>query len=363
MDRQNALLFRQKNRWGLTALSVALCLLLLVPMLTMAVLSPQIIMFVPVGVLALLGFAGPVSAIACSAILIALGALLFGALGGVCAALFVIPAMAAASVTVDRQAPFTVSVGVSAGVMFVVMELIMAILSAAAGTDVVSAMSDLMRQAFDVLEGMADPLLAAFAQMGLVAAPEGVDLAAVIAGAALEAQERARMVNSLVYVIDASLRLELPAQMVTGSFIAGLFGQAVLRRGMLSRGVKVPYVPLRTWRIPKGWGRVLGVTLAAFYLGAMLLPDRLSSAFYVFGSVFERIFVLQGIAAVCYMLHKRGKTRALEALVFMVGYFLLGTAGVLVGVADQAFDFSHRRQELDKPENPYDPFKTSGPGQ
>lgn len=356
MDNSKVLLFRLKNRWGLTALSIVLCLVLLIPALTMAVMSPQIILFIPVLVLALLGFVGPVSAVFFVALFIALSWALLGALGGLCAALFFVPVVAASAVTVERRMPFTMSVGICAGVMFVALELIMAVLSAAAGTDIVSAVSELMRQSFDMLGGMADPLMAAFAQMGIIAAPEGVDLAAVISGTLLDAQSRTQMVNSLIYYIDAGLRYELPAQMVTGSLVCGLLGQAVLRRGVLRRGIEVPYMPLRTWRLPKGWGRVLGVTLAAFYLGAMLLPDRLTSTFYVFGSVFDEIFMLQGIAAVCYMLHRRGKSRAWQGLVFVAGYFLLGTLAIMLGIADQAFDFTHRRAELDQTENPYDPF-------
>ena len=356
MDNQKVLLFRQKNRWGATVLSIVLCVVLLIPAMTAAVMSPQILMFIPVLVLALLGFVGPVSAVFCSALFIALGFTLLGALGGICTALFFVPVVSASSVTVERRMPFTLSVGICAGTMFVSMALIMAILSAAAGTDIVSAISELMRQSFDMLGGMADPVLAAFAQLGIISVPEGVDLAAVLSGALLQAQDRTQMVRSLVYFIDSGLRYELPAQMMTGSLAAGLLGQAALRRGVLRRGTAVPYLPLRTWRLPKGWGRVLGVTLAAFYLGAMLLPERMTGAFYVFSSVFDQIFMLQGIAAVCYMLHRRGKTRVWQGVVFVAGYFLVGTAAVVLGIADQAFDFTHRRAELDKKENPYDPF-------
>ena len=356
MDNQKVSLFRQKNRWGATVLSIVLCVVLLIPALTAAVMSPQILMFIPVLVLALLGFAGPVSAVFFSALCVALGALLLGLLGGVCTALFVVPVVAASAVAVERRVPFTMSVGVCAGTMFLSMAVIMAILSAAAGMDIVSAISELLRQSFGMLGSMADPVLAGFAQFGVIAAPEGVDLSAVLSGGLLEAQDRAQMVNSLIYFIDSGLRYELPAQMVTGSLAVGLLGQAALRRGVLRQGVAVPYLPLRTWHLPKGWGRVLGVTLAAFYLGAMLLPDRMTGAFYVFSSVFDEVFMLQGIAAVCYVLHRRGSARVWQGVVFVAGYFLVGTVAVVLGIADQAFDFTHRRAELDREDNPYDPF-------
>ena len=69
------------------------------------------------------------------------------------------------------------------------------------------------------------------------------------------------------------------------------------------------YPPLRTWTVPKGWGRVLGATLAALYVLTLIVPSFTSSMFYVFTGVFEQIFALQGIAAVCYYLRARGAWR------------------------------------------------------
>ena len=84
-----------------------------------------------------------------------------------------------------------------------------------------------------------------------------------------------------------------------------------------------------------------------------------NSMFYVFSGVFEQIFALQGIAAVCYFLHEKGKGRALQALAFVVGYFLISPAALILGLADQAFDFTHRRAKIeeDRP-NPFDPRET-----
>ncbi len=361
METQKVMLFRQKNRWGMTVLSIVLCAVLTLPVLMMSLLSPQLVLFIPVLILVLLGYVGPVSAVVCSLVFVGANTRVFGALGGLCASVFLLPVIVASAVTVERKMQFTLGVGISAGVMFVALELIMAILSAAAGTDIVSAMTDMVRESLVFMEELADPFLAALAQMGLFAVPEGVDIAAVRAGQALTPELREQMIRSVVFVLDAGLRYELPALMVTGSFSAGLFGQAVLRRGVLSRGIALPYLPLRTWRLPKGWGRVLGVTLAAFYVGTLVLSNWLGSAFYVFASVFQEIFMIQGIAAVCYLLHKRGKSRIWQSLAFVAGYFLIGAAAVALGIADQAFDFTHRRAELDQHENPYDPFQPRNP--
>ena len=77
--------------------------------------------------------------------------------------------------------------------------------------------------------------------------------------------------------------------------------------------------------------------------------------FYVFNGVFDQVFSLQGIAALCYMLDERGKSLRWQRLVFIVGYFLMGSFAVIIGILDQAADFAHRREKLDEMENPFDP--------
>jgi hypothetical protein len=55
------------------------------------------------------------------------------------------------------------------------------------------------------------------------------------------------------------------------------------------------------------------------------------------------------------LLEKKGKSRRLRRFVFLIGYFLLTTPAMILGIADQASDFTHRREELEKTENPFDP--------
>lgn len=114
--------------------------------------------------------------------------------------------------------------------------------------------------------------------------------------------------------------------------------------------------PLRTWSVPKGWGRVLGATLAALYVLTLVVPSMTSSMFYVFSGVFEQIFALQGIAAVCYYLHGKGRGRVAQGVVFVLGYFLVQPAALLIGIADQTFDVVHRREKMEEERpNPFDP--------
>lgn len=106
-------------------------------------------------------------------------------------------------------------------------------------------------------------------QMGLLTAQGGgsVDISSI------DAATREQLIAALVMMVDTMLRLEIPMQMATGSVAAGLLGQAVLRKGVLSRGEKVDYPSLRTWCVPKGWGRVLGGTLAALYVLSLVVPS------------------------------------------------------------------------------------------
>lgn len=349
MDNQRVSVFKQKNSWGLCVLGAVLCVLA-TPLFGTLVFMPQVVTMVPVLLLVMLGFAGPVGMAVCAGLITGGAGMLYGMWGAICALLLVVPTVAVAGVALDRDQPFWEAVVAGSVAMFASLGAVVAIISMLAGSDVVTALSTLLTDMYEAFESYGDALLTIMASMGLISLPDGVTEAA-----ALDPQTKKELLKTLIFTMDSVLRLELPMQMATGSVSAGLLGQAALRKGMLRRGVKVPYPKLSTWRVPKGWGRVLGGTLATLYVLAMLLPESMNTMFYVFSGVFDRVFALQGIAAVCYMLGKRGKSVRWQAAVFVVGYFFLGTPAMVFGIADQAMDFTHRREELDKLENPFDP--------
>lgn len=354
VERSSLQLFRMKNRWGLTILSVVLCFVI-APFSVLGLMMPQVIALLPVLLLLLLGYVGPVSAVVCCGVMTGLCASLYGALGALFAVLALVPVFAAAVFTLERRMPFFPSAGLCAGVLFISFGVMIGVVCALTGSDVVTAITGLLRTVYESMGELFDPMLAMLAQMGVLSMPDGLTLEGIAQGARLSAQARGEMLATLMYILDVGMRMEIPMQMTTGALAAGVLGQAVLRRGLLSRGENVPYPPLRTWRLPNGWGRVLGVTFAALYLLSQLLPERMSVMSYVFSGVFTQIFALQGIAAVCYLLHQHGKRRFFSALAFALGYFPLRSAAVILGIADQAFDFTHRRAALDTQDNPYDP--------
>ena len=336
-----------RNRIGMTVLSILLCLVLS-PVLMIALCLPQALGLFPVVLLALLGYVGPVSAVGCCAAMAGAAWMLFGGIGALSMAVYLLPILIISAYYVDRRQSFWPSAAGTAITLFASLSAVAALLSAAAGTDVVSAFSELTRQSFIAANPVSDSVLMMLAQTGVLELENGIPQISRITGLLTDAA-RESLVAQMVTVIDVTLRLEMPMQMATGAVAAGVLGQSVLRRGMRRRGMDIPTEPMRKWRIPKGWGRVLGLTLVALYVMMMLMPGAMSSMTYVFSGVLQQVFALQGIAALRYILHKRGAKRIWHGVVFFAGYFLFSSVMDMLGIVDQLMDFSHRREELDGP--------------
>jgi len=351
VEEQKVSLLRQKSNKKLTVIAIAACLLLS-PALGLALFFPQVATLIPVLLLALLGYAGMPAAAACTGIFVAMSAVYYGVWGGIGTALLLVPVMIVSALALERDQPFWQSVAANSVAMFASMGAVVAILSMLAGSDVVSAIIDVIRQTLNSSSVFGDTLLSVLMQMGALSLPEGVQMGEAFV---LTEEMRSELITKLVFTVDSVLRLELPMQMATGAVSAGLLGQAVLRKGLIKRGINVEYPRLHTWRVPKGWGRILGGTLAVLYLLAMLVPQSMNTMFYVFSGVFDRVFSLQGIAAICYLLEDKKKPAWLKKIVFVIGYFFLGSIAMTVGIFDQAMDFAHRREKLDELENPFDP--------
>ena len=261
-----------------------------------------------------------------------------------------IPVVAVSVVSMERDQPFWQSVAAGGVTLFASMGAAVGMIAMLTGSDVVTAITDMVRQGMELSGTMGDNLLSMMVQMGMLGLPEGA-----VQGDVLDPAVRGELVSTLLMMTDSVMRLEMPMQMATGAVTAGLLGQAALRKGVNARGAKVEYPVLSSWRVPKGWGRILGGTLLVLYLLAQMIPQSMSTMFYVFSGVFDKIFALQGIAAVCYIIRDKGKPAFFQKLVFILGYFALGSFAVMLGIADQAMDFTHRRVYLDKLENPFDP--------
>ncbi|MBR5560235.1 MAG: DUF2232 domain-containing protein [Clostridia bacterium] len=349
MEKQTNWVFKQKNKWGLTVLAAVLCLLLS-PLMSMSLFMPQMFALLPVLALLLLGYVGPVSASVCMGVFVSVTAIFYGTWGALIGAILMIPVVAVSAAVLEREQPFWQSVAAGSVTLFASMGAAIGIIAMITGSDVVTAITDMVRQGMSISGAMSDSLLSMLIQMGMLTLPEGA-----AQGAVLDQAMREELVSTLLMMTDSVMRLEMPMQMATGAVTAGLLGQAALRKGVNARGAKVEYPVLSSWRVPKGWGRILGGTLVVLYVLAQMIPQSMSTMFYVFSGVFDKIFALQGVAAICYIIRDKGKPAFLQALVFVLGYFVLGSFAVVLGIADQVMDFTHRRVYLDKLENPFDP--------
>ncbi|MEI3406281.1 MAG: hypothetical protein V8Q79_06805 [Christensenellales bacterium] len=231
LENQNHLLFKQKNRWGLTVLSVVICLMLS-PMLALSAFLPQIVTLVPVMLMLLLGYVGPVSAAACTAVIVSVSSAIMGVWGGMLSMLLLVPVVIIGAYMVEKDSPFWLSAAGTGVTMFASMGVVMLIISALTGMDIVTALSQTLQQAFASSGALGDSMLSMMTQMGLVTAQGSgsVDISSI------DAATREQLIAALVMMVDTMLRLEIPMQMATGSVAAGLLGQAVLRKGVLSAG-------------------------------------------------------------------------------------------------------------------------------
>ena len=104
-------------------------------------------------------------------------------------------------------------------------------------------------------------LISLFTQGGRALSETGFNSLPEIA----DTEQRVQVFKQIMSIFDSLLRLQIPIQIATGSLAAGLLGQTIMRRGLQSQGANTDCPPVYTWRIPKGWGRILGEQFL-FYL-------------------------------------------------------------------------------------------------
>ena len=301
----------------------------------------------------LLGYVGPVSAVVCTVLCLVSAGVFLGALGAGIVAVLCIPYLIGSVYLAQKDSEFWLSCGIAAAVVFASACVAVALVGAWAKTDAVSAIIRTVTEAVNSQPDLADWLISLFSQMGLLGSESGGALAL----GSLTAEERTRIIQQIMALFDSLLRLQIPMQISTGSLAAGVLGQAILRKAILKLGHTADYPALKTWRIPKGWGRILGGTFALLFVLARLIPQYTSGMYYVFSGIFEQVFALQGIAAICWILEEHKRKRITKIIVFIIGYFVLQTPALILGIADQAFDFTKRRAKLGDAEevNPFDP--------
>ena len=316
MEKRQFTFALQKNRWGFTILSVIL-FIMLGPFASVLAFLPRMMTTLPILLVILLGYVGIVSTVLCTAVVVMYAMLLFGIYGAIGALIFLVPPLISTAVLSERNMPFFRSCAISGMVMLLCEYLVLAIISMVTGQDAVSAVMQLFVDFFNENSLLSTSLMDVMMQNGLISINQ-----AASSISQLSAGDRVSILQSFIRSMDQLLRLEVPLQIATGAVSMGLLG-------------------------PDGFGRVMLITVAALYL-LSLIGRGMDTMFTVVSGVFEQLLTLQGIAAVCYSLHQNGKSRRMQFWVFILGYFILGIAAVIVGIIDQTFDFTHRRAELKK---------------
>lgn len=98
----------------------------------------------------------------------------FRLLGAALSALLLVPVLVVSGCMVERGRGFWQSAAGSGVTMFASIGAVMLLISTLAGTDVVTAMSDMMRQAFASSGTIGDTALTAMMQFGLITAADGL---------------------------------------------------------------------------------------------------------------------------------------------------------------------------------------------
>ena len=337
METNHFSFFKQPNRWGLTILSAVLCLML-TPFFSAIMFIPRMPTFMPLALMMLLAFVGPISTVVCASIITGFFTFLLGPWGMLGALLFLLPVLIATAITCERNLNFWQSSILSSLIMLASEYTILAMVTMITKTDAISAIMNAFVSFFNQNSSLLDQLIDTMLQTGMIGTQSA-------SPALLTSQDRLAIMQNMIQLMDAFLRREVPMQIATGAVSAGLLGQYLMRKGMSRKGEKISYPPLRTWAIPDGWGRIMLATVAVLYL-LTLISNGTSAMFYVVTGVFEQVLALQGIACLCYVGHKRGHGRTWQVLIFFLGYFLLNVIVVVVGIVDQTFDFTHRRTEI-----------------
>ena len=167
MEKRQFTFASQKNRWGLTVLSVIL-FIMLGPFVSVMAFLPRMMTALPILLVILLGHVGIVSTVLCTTVITGYASLLFGVYGAIGALLFLVPPLVCTAVTSERNMPFFRSCGISGTVMIICEYLVLAIISMVTGQDAISATMQLFVDFFNENARLTTSLLDMMMQNGLI---------------------------------------------------------------------------------------------------------------------------------------------------------------------------------------------------
>ena len=150
----------------------------------------------------------------------------------------------------------------------------------------------------------------------------------------------------LVEDMTLSLLLSLVSNIILSSVFAVGGARHFAWRSGLRRGEKIDLpkngMPaLRNWFIPRQWGAAIGLFAIGIVIELIFSYEEnpsMNITGTVFFSIFETFYMIQGIAVLNAMHHKRGSGRFARVMIPILLMAILPLVAVLLGVWDQAKD-------------------------
>lgn len=156
------------------------------------------------------------------------------------------------------------------------------------------------------------------------------------------------------------LILSQVSNIIFSSVIAVGASQHFARRSGLRRGEKVDLPkngmpPLRDWYIPRQWGAAIGIFAVGILMKLVFRYEEnpaMNITGSVFFSIFEAFYMVQGIAVINCVQHRRGSGRFARLFVPLLMMAVLPIVATLLGIWDQWKDIRGLRgPKADKEEN------------
>ena len=301
-----------------------------------ALLAPALLAYVALR-------AGRLPAMVCAAAGIASCGGALGPYGALAAAVALAPASVFAVYSYDRKLLFWRSVSVCAGLLLGGGTLVLWILNALNGGDMIAALRALLDP---LVQGAPSPetdaTLKWLASMGLVRMPESA-LPAVQAGAAaLDEPVRQELIKQFLFTSESLLRQALPNQIFQGAIYGGVLSVAWPRRVAARYAAEMeraPMPPFHEWFIPTRLFRPAALTvLAAGLLMFFAGTQATVSLVHVLWAGGSAVIALQGGALLAFLMRKSGVRAPLRMVAVIALLYLLQFALLLLGFADQFLD-------------------------
>lgn len=329
---------------------LALALSVFSPYLLAFFIAPGILL-VPVAICFLSAWSGPISAVLATVGVLTTSVRMGGLfLGSLCLIMEILPAWGAIHL-LRRRVSMPSLVGQAillqlaanlAGVIMLRLRL---------GPDMIASALTVFRESVEQLPALfVDSILRQLYQLGMFGSASGVDITRAI----LTTQDRATLLDSWFQLLDAVLRLALPASVLCSAALSGLLSAVLPSRICARRGDEPPvsYMGLHQWYLPvqviKGLFFCLAVSAILSFMGVNGSTALVSVSLQLSGLGFS----IQGLASLNRTLRARGmrpggRIALMVALLMLARMLLiiLGVIDALMGPRGLLMDMARKRME------------------